>query len=202
MKPELKKAFRKTIERWEKIVDDVTYFARSDCDLCAWALRYAEKGRTACSVCLIGKKCEDKRCYGTPYADFEKAKTKENALRELVFLKDLYIELIECPKPHSLLDGASDEYKKELAELWEKKRGMREKRAKKEEWVDVTKEVTWGVEKVTKFYYLRIFYDKEIIARSETFDGGKKISFTIYNTDNHKIEWYDGDFKIFKKEKT
>ena len=102
MKPELKKAFKSTIERWEKIVEDVTYYARSECDLCSYFNTLKRGHEYACTCgCLIYDKTGGVLCKNTPHADFINlgGGTEENALRVLVFLKDLYIELIDCPCP-------------------------------------------------------------------------------------------------------
>lgn len=66
MNKELKKAFRATIERWEKIVDDVDCYGRSDCALCD----YSHSMGLGCDNCPIFKKTDETKCFDTPWDDF------------------------------------------------------------------------------------------------------------------------------------
>ena len=199
MNPELKKAFRATIERWEKIVDDVTYYARSGCDLC----NYADKN-SSCDMCPIYIKTRTTGCEGTPWDDFTNlgGQTTENALRELVFLKNLYIELIDCPKP---LDEWDKLTKKERKRLEEAQKVINElvpeKRAKKEEWVDITKEIEWKlVSRREGYWRLTAFYEgKEIGFMNNKAGYICTEDYDIYKTEIHSSSMY---FKILKKETT
>lgn len=163
MNKKLKKAFKETILRWEKIVDDVTYYARSECALCRSAMMDENDYPHACHACPIYKKTRVGMCKETPHEDFVavKGQTKENALRELVFLKNLYIELIDCPKPSDELDEIREK-KIEMFEKWDERLsrlyGGKEKRAKKEEWVDITKEIKWNVRECGKNRYILELY--------------------------------------------
>jgi len=87
MKPtreKIKKAFKETIERWEKIVKDPTYHGRSECPLCCVddGIKYGNHAI----------------CTNTPYHNFAANPTSENALAELNFLRKVYIWYIDNGK--------------------------------------------------------------------------------------------------------
>ena len=219
MNKELKKAFNKTIERWEKIVDDVTYYdlPESNCALCDYKRNIIGTGFN-CKGCPIREKTGQFQCGGTPWRAFMDNRTAENALRELVFLKDLYIELMECPipcpKPPSAFDDMSDEQKSELVELWVKKIEMyekMEKRAKEEwcseakhtkpqvEWIDITKDLKCRIARLGNFYFPTFYYnDKHVLMWA-----GCK--WELYeDEENYKIEFdtkEQRNFRVLKREK-
>ena len=112
---QIKEAFKKTIERWEKIVEDVDYFHESECALCL--LESPDGEHYVCSqLCPIKSHTKGglDSCHATPYPKFFQDKTPENALAELNFLRKVYI-------------------------WWIEEEGKDVKG--KEEWVDVSKEV-------------------------------------------------------------
>jgi len=121
---QIQKAFKETIERWEKIVRNPDYYVESNCQLCLL------NGDTSChSSCPIRDYGDHAVCRGTPYVAFAYDQTSENALAELNFLRKVYIWWIEG-------EG--------------KKNGWMfikvNKEEKKEEWVDVTNEILWEKE--------------------------------------------------------
>lgn len=120
-------ALRKTIRRWKIIVKDTSYYERSTCDLCLHVGTVHNTNLWDCSSCPIGQKTKgllSTGCRTTPWENFMELRTRENALKELVFLEELYIELLEG----------------EVGVV----PGYPEKPAKpKEEWVDITEEIEW-----------------------------------------------------------
>lgn len=186
MNKELKKAFKETIERWEKIIDDVTYYARSGCALCDYKVNNLESG-LRCKGCPVREKTGKSQCGGTPWGRFMRNRTTENALRELVFLKNLYIELVECPIPSSPLEDALRGLNDKIEE---------EKRAKKGRWVDITKECKYRADGLGRGYYVACTYG----------------NFMLYQFKHDEMKWVgghgldimtetepDGTFRIFIK---
>jgi hypothetical protein len=90
---QIKEAFKETIERWEKIVEDVDYFERSHCELCP--LFHLCSETKACPIVIYTK---ETNCSGTPYLNFWNDRTPANALAELNFLRKVYIWWMEVPK--------------------------------------------------------------------------------------------------------
>ena len=88
---QIKEAFNKTIERWEKIVEDVSYYNRSTCVLCELFPGAACKEK----ICPVAIYAKQSVCHGTPYWDFTHDKTPANALAELNFLRKVYIWWME-----------------------------------------------------------------------------------------------------------
>ena len=122
---QIKEAFIKTIERWERIVEDVDFFHETECSLC---LLEGTADEYVCSqLCPVRLYTELTSCGGTPYGKFFHDKTPANALVELNFLRKVYIWWIE---------------KEEILEIKGNKfYGNEMKEEKKEEWVDVTKNI-------------------------------------------------------------
>ena len=118
---EIKEAFKKTIDRWQRIFEDPDYYYSSNCPLCDLPLVRLGCLEKGCPIALYTK---TGGCKNTPYEKFELNKTPENALAELNFLRQVYIWFIEKGK-----------YIKGL-----------EQEEKKEEWVDVTDEIEWRLE--------------------------------------------------------
>ena len=113
------KALKETIERWEKIRDlGMDFKTSTQCVLCD--LFGDLDGE--CRDCPIRKKTGQEQCRGTPYRSYQYNPTKENAQKEVDFLKDLYIEMLEdySPPPTEKVE---------------------EKEEPKEEWEDITKEM-------------------------------------------------------------
>ena len=113
---QIKEAFKETIERWEKIVEDVSYFSKSSCKLCD--LESFNSCNRFCPIANYDGQ-DHEGCVGIPWHDFAYKRTPENALAELNFLRKVYIWWIEKEKPT----------------------GVVRKEEKKEEWVDVTEEI-------------------------------------------------------------
>ena len=206
MKEELKKAFRKTIARWEKIGDDVNYYMESDCPLCKYAINAQNDDSHACHICPIYKETGVELCKNTPHEDFAEinGQTTENALRELVFLKDLYIELIDCPKPTVRTCVECGEFFDPTTVPWDDstiedfKKGC-EKRAK-EEWVDITKDVRWDIDDMFEDWRLTGCYHESEICFLKADEGivisGDKSKYKV------TIEESGYYFKVLKKEIT
>ena len=90
------KALKETIERWERIRDegeDVYY--DTECPLCELFVGDDKQ----CVECPIQRKTDEKQCWYTPFWDYVYDKTKEKAQKEVDFLKDLYIEMLEDYSP-------------------------------------------------------------------------------------------------------
>lgn len=203
MNKELKKAFKETIKRWEKIVDDVTYYARSDCALCEWALN--ESGSYLCTPCPIFKKTRRTQCHKTPWHPFMSDRTPENALRELVFLKNLYIELIDCPISSNSLDKIRKE-KIEMFEKWDERLSRLyggENRAKKKGRVDITEKLIWKTRETTDgfVYLIGYLHGKEIVQLDAGYGICLRHSADPKIGKKYKIEEREfGYFKILKRE--
>jgi len=120
---QIQKAFKKTIERWERTAEDPSYFDEVDCPLCELI------GRCELKVCPITIYTGELDCKNTPFYTFSSNRNRENAIAELNFLRKVYIWWIEG-------EG--------------KKNGWMfikvNKEEKKEEWVDVTNEILWEKE--------------------------------------------------------
>jgi len=120
------KALKESIEHWERVVENPKKeeIGYKECALCSLYRRNFEAG--GCEGCPVYEKTGKHGCHGTPYKeifgyDFRGRQqeddngelrvipTKEEALKELAFLKDLYIELIEdTPKVGGWVDVTED----------------------------------------------------------------------------------------------
>jgi len=122
---QIKEAFNKTIERWERTVEDVKFYEKSDCPLC----NLFPKHMCTQTICPIGIYAKRGSCNATPYWKFTEDKTPENALAELNFLRKVYIWWMEKEVNNILEKYGIDDLKEE----------------KKEKWVDITKQIDWSV---------------------------------------------------------
>ena len=166
------RALKETIKRWERIADkeDYEYYNNTNCPLCMLS-----DGNPSCwDGCPIREKTGRYMCCGTPFHAFNTNHTKENALAEVVFLKNLYIEMLEKEYP-----GAKHIPKE-----------------KKKEWVDVGKELYVKLGMIGDKYYPRIFHEDKEMAFMAC-DGWQ----LAYGSDeNYKLEQDErGNFRIFKK---
>lgn len=224
MKEELKTAFRKTIARWKRIVYDTGYYDRwSGCDLCKHVGYKHGTRMWNCEACPIGQKTKGvlgTGCGDTPWRDFIRDRTKENALKELVFLEELYIELLEGEagvvpgypekqvKPHidrhyaegCLCDTCVSLATKRTIEL----ASMQEKQATKpkEEWVDITEEVKWKYSMQAEGYWLMGTYKNE----ERFYLNGSEVLFNQWNNEDFRIavnqgkkQVYNNNFRILKR---
>jgi len=130
---QIKEAFKATIERWEKIVEDPFYFNQSHCELCKLRSGFSCKDKP-CPVALY---VDTDGCLNTPYMEFSRIPIETNALAELNFLRKVYIWWMERE------DCKSDVVKEE----------------KKEEWEDITEKLVLSTEQsINGRYFLRIAY--------------------------------------------
>lgn len=178
---QIKEAFKATIDRWEKIVEEPDYYHRSECELCL-----LESANYKCNNSCPIKNYKDgyqSGCTNTPYGDFFRNKTPENALAELNFLRKVYIWWME-KEAKKILDKVA----------------MCGKEEKKEDWVDVTAEVVW----ITKDYehanlphllYGSHFNEKDIAYINDT---GFHISYGQHE-EKYKVEQAGQTFRILKK---
>jgi len=177
---QIKEAFKKTIERWERIVEDVDYFSESDCDLC---LLEGTKEDYVCSqLCPVSLYGEKSHCHGTPYSNFFHVRTTENALAELNFLRKVYIWWTE-KGANKILDKVA----------------MYGKQEKKEEWVDVTNELSWEFRKEAMgigFGVLSMYYKQTLIGHLCA-DGGFSFVDQRFKKERSGV-W----FRILKKIKS
>ena len=137
---QIKEAFNKTIERWERIVEDVGHHNKSHCSLCS--LFPDHIGSCNKNVCPIGLYTKSSICEHTPYFTFQEDKTPANALAELNFLRKVYIWWME----------------KEVNKVFEKYGIDDLKEEKKEEWEDVTKECLVAIKENRRGGYLEIYH--------------------------------------------
>jgi len=120
---QIREAFKKTIKRWEKMVEEPNYFYESDCELCL-----LESVKRQCnSSCPIRHYQGEYHggCVNTPYGVFYRQRTPENALAELNFLREVYMWWLE----------------KEVDKIFEKYGIDDLKEEKKEQWQDITDRV-------------------------------------------------------------
>ena len=178
------KALKETIERWEKIRDlGMDFKTSTQCVLCD--LFGDLDGE--CRDCPIRKKTGQEQCRGTPYRIYQYNPTKENAQKEVDFLKDLYIEMLE--------DYAPPLEKSQL--IYE------EKAEPKEEWEDITPDCVVKIDQPLNGYYHLTFWHKEKhIAYTDMYkDGCPEATEIIQDSriDNYKIEKQYGDFRIMRR---
>jgi len=122
------KALKKSIEHWEENAEDPKN-ANTNSSACACCgLVTDEEEFIRCKEgCPIYEKTGNELCHGTPYINIpwnSKEWTKEMMLAEVVFLKNLYIEMLENPP-------------------------SKEAEEKEEEWEDITDECKTNVEVFT-----------------------------------------------------
>lgn len=181
---QIKEAFQKTIERWERIVEDVDYFDESECDLC---LLEGTKEDYVCSqlcpVRLYGKKGY---CNGTPYKDFFRSRTPENALAELNFLRKVYIWWME------------GELNK-IFDKWGASVVRARKEWKKEEWVDVTDEIEWIAEDYPKQALPHMLYGTHENGDRMGYISSEGFGVCFGYEDKYRIEQSGQTFRYIKK---
>ena len=90
---EILKACKKSIKHWEEVAEDPENEATSEyeCALCELFFFKSDE----CVGCPIYEKTGHINCVETPFLAFIENRTRENALAEVVFLKNLYIEMLE-----------------------------------------------------------------------------------------------------------
>lgn len=195
---QIMKAFRETIERWEKIVKDPDYFSESNCSLCLLENDTGDEHQRCNSSCPIRnyRGGDHWGCVETPYNTFYNARTEENALVELEFLCEVYVDFLE-DKVQGLLDEIGKGLKVEA------------EAEKKEEWVDVTESLHLSFHKHFSGGYDIHFSPKDDAknwigwiysdGRIELAGGGK-ICLPNGHYVKHKIEVVDDEtFKILKQ---
>ena len=83
-------ALKDSIKHWENLRNGTeTGHSDNECALCGLFYDYG------CVDCPIWKKTGEKYCRETPYVQYWKNNTPENAQKEIDFLKDLLIETLE-----------------------------------------------------------------------------------------------------------
>lgn len=84
-------ALRGSIRKWEKIVDGTEMDRGLDnCPLCRiFHGVFRTDDKYGCFGCPVAEAVYDTCCEGTPYNDYNRTPTKENAQRELDFLISL-----------------------------------------------------------------------------------------------------------------
>lgn len=220
---QIKEAFKETIERWEKIVEDVRYFFESKCELCLLESQYAECNNS-CPVRNY-KPGEHNSCIGTPYSDFFLNKIPANALAELNFLRKVYIWWMEKEGwGESVADYMRKEEKKVGCEgvgvaracgckfLQEDGRcssteycSRKSPEEKKEEWVDVTEEIKFIPDsRQGNGYYWVAIYEKGASEHFGYIDSSRGIGLCLGEEENYKIEKGKAEtsstyFRILKK---
>lgn len=177
---QIKEAFKKTIERWERMVEDVDYFHETECSLCL--LEATDDFYVCTEFCPIRLHTSKSFCHGTPYTNFFRDKTPANALAELNFLRKVYIWWME--------EGEKDK-------KWESLTGYKReiKEEKKEEWVDVTEEVDWRLHKLGHTFWVRGYYKNEFIVWLDN-DGISRQMQSLYEI---KVKRDNMSFNVLKK---
>ena len=131
---EIKEEFKKTIERWEKIVEDVDYFKGSSCSLCTLENiegDFYQRCNDSCPIVNFNEE-DHSTCFNTPYTRFYATRKREDALAELNFLRKVYIWWME--------------------------------KEKKEEWVDVVEELTAKVYERVDGFAINLYHNDLNIA--------------------------------------
>lgn len=174
---QIKEAFKETIERWEKIVEDPSYYHESDCQLC----RLHGEDKSCHRYCPIRDYGDHAVCCNTPHDAFSTEKTPQNALVELNFLRKVYIWWIE--------KQGKDVYKQWLQD---------NKEEKKEEWVDVAEELTAQVYVKVGGFAVNIYHNDLNVA----FIDGDGICIRSEGVayDKYKVSVQDEAFRILKKQ--
>jgi hypothetical protein len=84
-------ALKGSIAKWESIVAGTgTNEGTENCPLChLFHSNYAAIDKNCCDGCPVFAKTGRRACMGTPYIEYDDNPTKENAQREVDFLKSL-----------------------------------------------------------------------------------------------------------------
>lgn len=133
---QIKEAFEGTIKRWERIVEDPSYYHASDCQLCRVYGEY-EGDKSCHKYCPIRSYGNHAVCVGTPHDAFSNRNSAENALAELNFLRKVYIWWMEGNEEED--EKVMNVARGDVAMQWAKKE-------KKEEWKDVTDKIEWELD--------------------------------------------------------
>jgi len=160
-------ALKESIEHWEKDIipnPETEHFRGDDCPLCQLYKEYPDCGD--CPISLADRDCQDDGSY---WRKFTANHEKEDALAFVVFMKNLYIEMLE----------KRAEFRKEHKEWQELKK------EKKEEWVDVTREIEWSIRVGHDGFYLigkydadmKVIVDKGGLQKNDDFETDIKIKY-------------------------
>ncbi len=174
---QIKEAFGETIDRWEKIVEDIQYYECSDCPLCSlFPGATCEK-----DICPVGIYVKRGACDDTPFWKFTEDNTPANALAELNFLRKVYIWWMEEEEKDKKWEGLTGYTRKE----------------KKEEWADVAGELTAKVSERVDGFAVNLYHNDLNVAFIDG-DGiyirTESRAYAIY-----KVEIKDEAFCILKK---
>lgn len=180
-KKQIKEAFRETIERWGKIVNNLSYYEESYCSLCTLENVPGDICMSCNHSCPIRNYKDENHycCVKTPYGNFYHNRTPENALVELNFLREVYIDFLEK-------NGMNKEKAEEA------------KCCKEEEWEDVTRELTAEVCMIEPRGYIVLSHDGIKIAYTKSHYKDEGLRFSLRHND-YKIETKGGDFNILRK---
>lgn len=200
-------ALKESIVNWEETAKDLAF---RSCPLCDLRNKYTKKGDCHRAECPISEKAGRAGCAGTPYWDFDRNPTKENALAEVVFLKNLYIEMLESHGQKSDKGGLPAGCCPDCEYWVDKGKGCnydgecpRKPRPKKEEWVDVTEEVEMKWDKHGDLgYNIHLSHDGTWLAY--LFDKGNAFNTCCGGSQKYRIEFHQGQidtfFRILKKQ--
>jgi len=182
-KKKIMEAFRKTISRWERIAEDPSHYDESYCHLCALENKEGDISQLCNESCPV-KNYKGKShpvCIDTPYHVFHRNRTKESALVELNFLREVYLDFLE------------DEIQEKVEELG---KAIRVEIREKEECVDITKEIEWKLHTNSIYansYWLRGYYKDKAIVWLDN-DG-----ISGFGLADIKVEKEDMSFTVFKR---
>lgn len=200
-------ALKESIKHWEEVAEDPDN-VRTDAEDCACCVltgfnpeRKFETGLHCENGCPIFEKTQKHGCKDTPYEHFENARTKENAQTEVIFLKNLLIEMLEKGEPRDYCKDCCHWVDDECSLGWECehkkgewKRIPKQKEEKKEEWVDVTMDVEWRMRCDGEDLYVLVMRDNGDVFGHMWADG----EFYISNSSKYRA-CCGRQFRILKK---
>jgi len=175
-------ALKESIKHWEENAEDPKNATTGSAFCaCCQLVGYGSGGKVVrCELgCPIYEKTGEKYCENTPYANIEVFKnkpTKEEAQAEVIFLKNLLIEMLE-KKEYEVVGNIHE---------------------KKEEWVDITQETKLRWDRHGEYWNIHVEYDGEEIA----YICDEEL-FNSWNSSKYKIERNEKDsnylFRILKR---
>lgn len=206
---EVLRALKESIEHWKDLKKTLKQALVRECALCD--LFHADDCK-GCPICL---KTGAILCRTTPYSRYYDNETPENAQKEIDFLTEIYIEelekyrgekgkLYECVccerrvEGHKVVTSPIMDGDFYCIPCWHNQKNIEKTPVKKEEWVDITKQLSVKLEPIANTYYFTIFDGNTQIAFTS---GRKENSLHLHDTERYKLKiGHAGNFNIFKKE--
>ena len=124
-------------------------------------------------------------CKNTPYGNFFEERDYESALVELNFLRKVYLDFLE------------NEIQEQYDELCMAKKAEAEEA--KEEWVNITKELTAKVDMISKHQgYIKLYHNGYYVVYTQSNCRAEGLELVSSHCD-YKVETKGGDFNVFKR---